>query len=635
MRLLRAAAVLGVAVLLCMTCDMSHVSAEELSPVKNSGEQQVGNTGEKEPLKQSGAQSDSSPPVSSAQRPKSPQEDATQRQHVQESTPKTSVPESSDTGESHDMSHDRSQRDAAADEGKPSQQPQQAGSHDANVRVNRGQSAEVGVGTPHGATQTAGGSSINTKEQAASGKEQAASELKKEQAASELKKEQAASELKKEQAASELKKEQAASELKKEQAASELKKEQAASELKKEQAASELKKEQAASELKKEQAASELKKEQAASELKKEQAALELKKEQAALELKKEHAASELKKEQAALELKKEQAASELKKEQAASELKKEHAASELKKEQAASELKKEQAASELKKEQAASELKKEQAASELKKEQAASEIKKEQAASEIKKEQAISEKKKEQAASGKERATRDNRQVLQEETAPPPVDPLNDDADDGLSDLESDDEEAKTSDVGSTTGNLHAKRTEDDHRYIRNFREQLLSEEPDIDAGNPDLSDPKRFAHRHAVYKSMGVIDPINYGQIDLDSVTDIFTKRSEDGTLRTIVLFLPEPSGRRKMHIHRQRVLDSGDVWEDVEEHYEIEVAPDDMKQGMGCRFVLHLLVCLINVFVEKISWYYSGPVVWVWSMVCSDHYNLLSWTHLLINI
>ena len=516
MRLLRAAAVLGVAVLLCMTCDMSHVSAEELSPVKNSEEQQVGNTGEKEPLKQSGARSDSSPPVSSAQRPKSPQEDATQRQHVQESTPKTSVPESSDTGESHDRSRDRSQRDAASDEGKPSQQPQQAGSHDANVRVNRGQSAEVGVGTPQGATQTAGGSSINTKEQAASGN-------KKEQAASELKKEQAASELNKELAASELKKEMAASELKKEQAASELKKEQAASELKKEQAASELKKEQAASELKKEMAASELKKEQAASELKKEQAA------------------------------------------------------SELKKEQATSELKKEMAASELKKEQAASELKKEQAASELKKELAASQNK-------------------------KERATLDNRQVLQQETAPPHGDPLNDDADDGLSDLESDDEvQAKTSDIGSTTDNVHAKRTEDDHRYIRNFREQLLSEEPDIDAGNPDLSDPKRFAHRHAVYKSMGVIDPIDYGQIDLDSVTDIFTKRSEDGTLRTIVLFLPEPSGRRKMHIHRQRVLDSGDVWEDVEEHYEIEVAPDDTKQGMGCRFVSHFLVYLINFFVE----------------------------------
>ena len=584
MRLLRAAAVLGVAVLLCMTCDMSHVSADELSPVKNSREQQVSNTGEKEPLKQSGAQSDSSPPVSSAQRPKSPQEDATQRQHVQESTPKTSVPESSDTGESHDRSLDRSQRDAASDEGKPSQQPQQAGSHDANVRVNRGQSAEVGVGTPQGATQTAGGSSINTKEQAASGKEQATSENKKEQAASELKKEMAASELKKEQAASELKKEMAASELKKEQAASELKKEQAASELKKEMAASELKKELAASELKKELAASELKKEHAASELKKEQAASELKKELAASELKKELAASELKKELAASELNKEQSASELKKEQAASELNKEQAASELKKEQAASELKKEQAASDIKKEQAASELKKEQAASEIKKEQATLELQKELAASELNKEQ---------AASGKERATLDNKQVLQQETAPPHVDPLNDDADDGLSDLESDDEEAKTSDIGSTTGNVQEKRTEDDHRYIRNFRERLLNEEPDIDAGNPDLSDPKRFAHRHAVYKSMGVIDPIDYGQIDLDSVTDIFTKRSEDGTLRTIVLFHPEPSGRRKMHIHRQRVLDSGDVWEDVEEHYEIEVASDDTKQGMAGSFVFNLLV------------------------------------------
>ena len=586
MRLFRAAVVVGVTVLLSMAC----VSAEELSPVKSNEKQQVSNTqtGEKEPPKQTVTQSDSSSPVSSTQhddtqRLRSPQEDATKQQHIQESTPKTSVPESSDTGES----HDRSQRDPVAGEGKPSQQPQPAGSRDANVGANQRQSPEVGVRTPQGATQTAGVSSINTKEQATSDK-------KNEQVTSDKKNEQATSDKKNEQATSDKKNEQATSDKKNEQVTSDKKNEQATSGNTKEQVVSENKKEQATSENKKEQAASENKKEQATSENTKQQATSENKKEQATSDNTRQQAASENTRQQATSDNTRQQAASENTKQQATSENTKQKPASENKKEQATSDKKNEQVTSDKKNEQATSENTKQQAASENKKEQATSENKKEQAASENKKEQATSENKKEQATS-------DNRQVLQQETSPPHVESLNDDADDGLSDIDSDDEEAQISDGGSTTGTVHQKRTalhDDDHRYIRNFRKQLL-EEPDIDAGNIDLSDPKRFAHRHTVYKSMGLIDPIDYGQLDLDLVSDIFTKRSEDGTLRTIVLFLPEPSGRRKMHIHRQRILDSGDVWEDFEEHYEIghPVAADDTKQGMVGSFVFRLNTSILN--------------------------------------
>lgn len=172
------------------------------------------------------------------------------------------------------------------------------------------------------------------------------------------------------------------------------------------------------------------------------------------------------------------------------------------------------------------------------------------------------------------------------------------DDTDDGLLDILTDSDDVTNSDAGGDV--QHKEIFESDHRYLTKLHENLL-EEPDIIAGNPDLADTMRIAQRREIYKSMGLIDPIPYEHFDMDEVAEIFTKKSKDGTLRTIMLFHPEPSGRRKMHIYRQRMLEGGDVWQDSEEYSEIlpQFAPDKTEQGRVCSFMFHIYIYIIYLY------------------------------------
>ena len=165
------------------------------------------------------------------------------------------------------------------------------------------------------------------------------------------------------------------------------------------------------------------------------------------------------------------------------------------------------------------------------------------------------------------------------------------DDVADDLSDLSSDSGDAKDTVAGGNAPDQEPATIENDHLYISKLHEHLF-DEPDIDAGNPDLLDNRRMQHRTAIYKSMGLTDPVNYDKFNMDDVAEIFTKKSRDGTLRTIVLMHPEPSGRRTMYIYRQRMLDSGDVYQESEEYSDVvpQFVPTE-KEAEGRTCYVHL--------------------------------------------
>ena len=167
------------------------------------------------------------------------------------------------------------------------------------------------------------------------------------------------------------------------------------------------------------------------------------------------------------------------------------------------------------------------------------------------------------------------------------------DDVDDGLSDLSSDSGDAKDTVTGGDVLHQEPATIENDHLYISKLHEHLF-DEPDIDAGNPDLLDNRRMRHRATIYKSMGLTDPVDYKKLNMDDVAEIFTKKSRDGSLRTIVLMHPEPSGRRTMYIYRQRMLDSGDVWQESEEYSDVvpQFVPTE-KEAEGRTCYVHSFV------------------------------------------
>ena len=168
------------------------------------------------------------------------------------------------------------------------------------------------------------------------------------------------------------------------------------------------------------------------------------------------------------------------------------------------------------------------------------------------------------------------------------------DDIDDDLSDLSSDSGDAKDTVAGGNAPDQEPATIENDHLYISKLHEHLF-DEPDIDAGNPDLLDNRRMRHRTAIYKSMGLTDPVDYKNLNNDDVAEIFTKKSRDGTLRTIVLMHPEPSGRRTMYIYRQRMLDSGDVYQESEEYSDV------VPQFMPTEKEAEGRICYVNFCVS----------------------------------